>query len=233
MVKMFENRQVLHIVSEIVILMAFSYSVSSKFKTLKSYVDDICNRLDEQDEIIAKQDSQIEYLNGKLASLSSDVEKIYMNAASAAASAAPVNQWLPKKITPDLGGAPPKQQKIPFKNKPSAGSEKKSGTPPPKKQVSPKRGTAPQELQVQGEGGRGSYGGGGPPILEHTTFPGLTFIPMSINPFNSRNGSSSSVADVTEIDSDEELDQELEKELQELDLKDNVRDNKEIKEEDE
>ena len=56
---------------------------------------------------------------------------------------------------------------------------------------------------------------------------------MSINPFNSRNGSSSSVADVTEIDSDEELDQELEKELQELDLKDNVRDNKEIKEEDE
>jgi hypothetical protein len=215
--------------------MAFSYSVSSKFKTLKSYVDDICNRLDEQDEIIAKQASQIEYLNGKLASLSSDVEKIYMNAtaASSPAAASPVNQWLPKKITPDSGGAPPKKQKIPFKNKPSAGAEKKFGTPPPKKQVSPKRGTAPQELQVQGEGGGGSYGGG-PPILEqHTTFPSLTFIPMSINPFNSRNGSSSSVADVTEIDSDEELDQELALELQELDLKDESRDNKEIKEEDE
>ena len=233
MVKMFENRQVLHIVSEIVILMAFSYSVSSKFKTLKSYVDDICNRLDEQDEIISKQDRQIEYLNGKLASLSSDVEKIYTNAASAP----PVNQWLPKKISPDLGGgaATDKKQKIPFKNKPSAGSEKKSSAPPPKKQVSPKRGgtAPPQELQVQvqGEGGGGSYGG--QPILEQTTFPGLTFIPMSINPFNSRDVSSSSFADVTEVDSDEELDQELEKELQELDLKDDVRDNKEIKEEDE
>lgn len=69
MPKLFENKQIFHIVSEVVILLALSYNVSSKFKTLKTYLDDICHRLDEQDEVIEKQNKQIESLTLQLKSL--------------------------------------------------------------------------------------------------------------------------------------------------------------------
>jgi hypothetical protein len=70
MAKIFENRQLLHVVSEVVILMALTYNISSKFKTVKSYIDDICHRLDEQEEMITRQTQQID-------SLTSELKKLY------------------------------------------------------------------------------------------------------------------------------------------------------------
>ena len=69
MSKLFENKHILHIVSEIVILVAIIYNISSKFKTIKSYIDDICQRLDEQDETIEKQNKQIDFLIAQLKTL--------------------------------------------------------------------------------------------------------------------------------------------------------------------
>lgn len=220
MAKIFENRQVLHVVSEIVVFMAFSYSVSSKFKTLKTYIDDICNRLDEQDEIITKQGQQIDYLNSRLLYLTAEVEKI--NAGSQPSRPQTVSfqkVQLPQKRSVESKNHDKKQK-----------SHVKSSTSPEKKK------TGSVELSVNNTMDNSFRNDSHlNPILEQATMSSVTFIPMSINPFNTggRASSVTSFADVEEVDSDEELDQELEKELQELDLKDEVDDSKEIKEEDE
>jgi hypothetical protein len=68
MSKLFENKQLLHITTEVVVLGAVLYYVSTKFKTLNAYTQDLGHRLAEQEQLLEKQGQQIEQLKSLLLS---------------------------------------------------------------------------------------------------------------------------------------------------------------------
>ena len=288
MAKIFENRQLLHIVSEVVILMALTYNISSKFKTVKSYIDDICHRLDEQEEMITRQTQQIDSLTSELKKLyaftrglggeiASEVKPTKIHSQpkvrfaevtpSSTGSGKPVKTEF-KKIntgnsTPSLPSSP-QEGEVSYQQPPSPKKNKKNAKELEKQPVENQEvnksvsfelrqrnsnsrqenpGSQSQKMGIaslnrvsqphcgfdQRENGAG---------IEQSILSSLTFIPMmGSNPFQS---SSTNMATVEEMDSDEELDQELQQELEELsttvagkqDLKDTLEFNTEIQEDD-
>lgn len=52
--KQFDNKQLLHIGCEVVALLGVSYYFSSKNKTLQSHIEELCQKLEEQEDKILK-----------------------------------------------------------------------------------------------------------------------------------------------------------------------------------
>jgi len=285
MAKIFENRQLLHVVSEVVILMALTYNISSKFKTVKSYIDDICHRLDEQEEMITRQTQQIDSLTSELKKLYaftrglggeiiSEVNPTKIHSqpkvrfaevtSSSTGSGKPVKTEF-KKIntgasTLSLPSSPPEGQLSDAISRDQEGEVSYQQPPSPKKNakelekqkvnksVSFELRQRNSNSRQENTGSQSQKMGIDPPPrslnrpdgagIEQSILSSLTFIPMmGSNPFKS---SSTNMATVEEMDSDEELDQELQQELEELsttvagkqDLKDTLEFNTEIQEDD-
>lgn len=284
MAKIFENRQLLHIVSEVVILMALTYNISSKFKTVKSYIDDICHRLDEQEEMITRQTQQIDSLTSELKKLyaftrglggeiASEVKptKIHSQPKVRFAEVTPSSTGSGKPVKTEFKKINKGDSTLSLPSSPQEGEVSYQQPPSPKKNAkelekqevnksvsfelrqrnsnsrqentgsqSQKMGIASRPLRglehsesLSGFGQRENGAG-----IEQSILSSLTFIPMmGSNPFQS---SSTNMATVEEMDSDEELDQELQQELEELsttvagkqDLKDTLEFNTEIQEDD-
>jgi hypothetical protein len=261
MAKIFENRQLLHIVSEVVILMALTYNISSKFKTVKSYIDDICHRLDEQEEIITRQTQQIDSLTSELKKLyaftrglggeiASEVKPTKIHSQpkvrfaevtpSSTGSGKPIKTEF-KKIntdasTPSLPSSP-QEGEVSYQQPPSPRKNKKNAKELEKQEVNK---SVSFELRQRNSNSRQENTGSQSKKMgiEQSILSSLSFIPMmGSNPFQS---SSKNMATVEEMDSDEELDQELQQELEELsttvagkqDLKDTLEFNTEIQEDD-
>lgn len=66
MSKLLENKQMLHIGAEIVSLVGVVYYFSRKNTELLKHIEEITQRLDEQEEIIAKQDQVIKAIIAKM-----------------------------------------------------------------------------------------------------------------------------------------------------------------------
>jgi hypothetical protein len=67
MTKLFENKQqILHIVTEVIALIALTFYFSQKNKKMMSHIEDLSQRLEEQEEIIQKHDKIIEKLQAQL-----------------------------------------------------------------------------------------------------------------------------------------------------------------------
>jgi hypothetical protein len=62
MSKLFENKQIIHIASEFVVLTGLTFYFSSKNKKLLEHIEDLSQRLEEQEDIIQKHDNSIKEL---------------------------------------------------------------------------------------------------------------------------------------------------------------------------
>lgn len=63
MSKFFENKQLLvHVVSEVVVLIGITYYFSGKNKKLMNHIEDLVQRIEEQEDIIQQHDQQIKKL---------------------------------------------------------------------------------------------------------------------------------------------------------------------------
>lgn len=69
MPKLLDNKQIIHIVSEIVILIALTFYFSSKNKTLMSHIEELAQRLEEQENQIQKQNQLIQQLGNVVGNL--------------------------------------------------------------------------------------------------------------------------------------------------------------------
>jgi len=69
MPKLLENKQLIHIVSELVILLGITFYFSRKIKKLSSQIEDLALKIEEQDDIIQKHEqiirSLVEYVNNQ------------------------------------------------------------------------------------------------------------------------------------------------------------------------
>ena len=202
MSKLFDNKQLLHVVAEVVILLSLTYNISSKFKTVRSYIDDICHRLDEQEEIIETQNKKIETLTNEVKTLNFKFNMLQglpapiskplksqdkkLNSKSASPHTPPTPKPTPKPtptsspMTNSINTAP-----IPD-NSPSPSEDKKN--------VSERKGTTHFE--------------------ESNIFSSITFIPMM-----NRTTNETPAVEVEELEDEEKLDAEILDELNELDDK--------------
>lgn len=202
MSKIFDNRQLLHIVSEIVVLMALTYNISAKFKIVRSYIDDICHRLDEQEEMLTRQNQQIE-------SLTAELKKLYT--------------LFNSQDTKTRPNPPEPTKKVKFQEKPSP--KLPLDRPPPGVATAPLEEKTEQLMMSSQQGCDVTMNSR--PSLEQSILSSLTFIPMIGN--TPDHFSQSNMATIEEIDSDQELDQELEQELEELKTHEECAENEDLK----
>ena len=59
MSKILENKQIIHIATEIVALMGIIFYFSSKNKKLLSHIEDLSQRLEEQEDLIQKHEKMM------------------------------------------------------------------------------------------------------------------------------------------------------------------------------
>jgi hypothetical protein len=72
MSKLLDNKQqIIHIVSEVIILIGITYYFSSKNKKIMQYIEDLSQRIDEQEDTIQKHDKLIKQLINNVHQLSS------------------------------------------------------------------------------------------------------------------------------------------------------------------
>ena len=69
MLKYLENKQTVHIVAEIVVLLGLVFYFNSKVKRLSKYIEDISFRLEQQEDEIAKNTQMIYTLSSQLSKL--------------------------------------------------------------------------------------------------------------------------------------------------------------------
>jgi outer membrane biosynthesis protein TonB len=62
MSKLLENKQLLHVAGEVVILLGVTYFFTQKHKKVMAHVEDLAQRLEEQDEMIQKHEQVIRKL---------------------------------------------------------------------------------------------------------------------------------------------------------------------------
>jgi hypothetical protein len=62
MSKLVENKQLIHIVSEVVVLFGLTYYFSQKNKKLLEHIEDLAQRVEDQEDIIQKHDKIIQQL---------------------------------------------------------------------------------------------------------------------------------------------------------------------------
>jgi hypothetical protein len=62
MSKLLENKQLLHVAGEVVILLGVTYFITQKHKKIMAHVEDLAQRLEEQDEMIQKHEQVIRKL---------------------------------------------------------------------------------------------------------------------------------------------------------------------------
>jgi hypothetical protein len=62
MSKLLENQRIVHIVSEFVILISLIYYFNQKHKKLLSYIEDLVQRVEEQEDILQKHDQILKSL---------------------------------------------------------------------------------------------------------------------------------------------------------------------------
>jgi hypothetical protein len=62
MSKLLENKQLLHVAGEVVILLGVTYFFTQKHKKIMAHVEDLAQRLEEQDEMIQKHEQVIRKL---------------------------------------------------------------------------------------------------------------------------------------------------------------------------
>ena len=79
MSKLLENKQIIHIISEIVVITGITIYFSQQTKKLKSHINDLTQRIDDQDEIIQTHEK-------KIAQLISTVEQLANNFSNLAPS---------------------------------------------------------------------------------------------------------------------------------------------------
>lgn len=116
MSKLLENKQVIHVATEIVVLIGIMFYFSSKNKKLVSHIEDLSQRLEDQEDLIQKHEQVIKQL----------VQTI--NSRPGHSSGPPPAQH---------NTSMPVQQK--HKHKSSKSRKKKSESPPPKPANSPPR----------------------------------------------------------------------------------------------
>ena len=74
MSKILENKQLVHIVSEVVVALGLFYYVSSKFKSLKTYVEDLSHRIDEQEDTFEKLQEKYDNLVNEMTVLKNQMK---------------------------------------------------------------------------------------------------------------------------------------------------------------
>jgi hypothetical protein len=69
MSKIFDNKQMVHIASEVVVLIALVYYFNQKNKKLLGYIEDLSQRIEEQEDMIENHENMlrkiVEYINAK------------------------------------------------------------------------------------------------------------------------------------------------------------------------
>jgi hypothetical protein len=71
-----ENTQLIHIITEVVIVIGLVVYVSRNQKKTLGHIKDVVQRLEEQDELIHKQEKQINELTSNISMLMGEVEKL-------------------------------------------------------------------------------------------------------------------------------------------------------------
>ena len=62
MSKLLENKQIIHIASEIVILLGLTFYFNQKNKKLLGYIEDLSQRVEEQEDLLQKHEEIIKKL---------------------------------------------------------------------------------------------------------------------------------------------------------------------------
>lgn len=77
--KLIDNKQMVHIVSEVIVLLGMSFYFSSKNKTLQSHIENLSQRLEEQEDRIQKMENLLNQiparLNDSLTAMNHNIEK--------------------------------------------------------------------------------------------------------------------------------------------------------------
>ena len=67
--RFFDNKQMIHIASEIVVLIGISFYFSSKNKKLLGHIEELAQRIEEQEDTIQKLESALQQVNGRFAQM--------------------------------------------------------------------------------------------------------------------------------------------------------------------
>ena len=79
MTKLLENKQIIHIATEIVVLIGITFYFSSKNKKLYGHIEDLYQRLEEQEDLIQKHEQMITKLMHLINSIREDVKSQPVN----------------------------------------------------------------------------------------------------------------------------------------------------------
>lgn len=79
--KMFDNKQLIHIASEIVILLGMTFYFSSKNKTLTKHIEDLSTQMEKQDDRIQKLETTVQQLSNVLGQVSQGLQQLGGNTA--------------------------------------------------------------------------------------------------------------------------------------------------------
>jgi hypothetical protein len=61
--KLIDNKQMVHIISEVVVMLGMTFYFSSKNKQLQGYIDELSQRLEEQEDRVHKLEGTLQQLN--------------------------------------------------------------------------------------------------------------------------------------------------------------------------
>lgn len=67
--KLFDNKQLIHIASEVVVLLGMAFYFSSKNKALQSHIENLAQRLEEQEDRIQKLENIIQQMSSHMAQI--------------------------------------------------------------------------------------------------------------------------------------------------------------------
>lgn len=64
--KLFDNKQLIHVAAEVVLFVGMFYYISSKTKKLNNHIEDLVQKIDEQEELLQKHEQIIKQLVGAI-----------------------------------------------------------------------------------------------------------------------------------------------------------------------
>lgn len=134
MSKLLDNKQLIHIASEIVVLVGLTFHFSKKNKLLLSHIEDVAQRLEEQDDIIQKHEQHIQRL-------ANAIQQLQNNQVTVSQMEEPEHTYVRKQVNQYLRQQVPTEHKVnrkPTKLKKQQHTESPMKAPPQSKPSSTK-----------------------------------------------------------------------------------------------